>query len=130
MKRCAMRWNFTMADLPRMTESQLRRARKRIRRLCCNYDRGNCLLLDDGEPCVCAQSISCSLLCKWFREAVLPADRELYAEIMLHDVQKRCAECGKPFVTERQNARYCRVCAARRTRRKKREWAARNRGRP
>src|SRR5699024_8795015 len=36
-----------------------------------NYDAGNCLLLDDGEPCVCVQSISLSLLCRWFRVAVL-----------------------------------------------------------
>ena len=39
-----------------------------------NYDGGNCLLLDDGEPCVCVQSISLSLMCRWFRVAVLPLD--------------------------------------------------------
>ncbi|MCC8091058.1 MAG: cysteine-rich VLP domain-containing protein [Oscillospiraceae bacterium] len=117
-----------MADPPRMTEPQQRRAKKLIRRLCCNYDKGNCLLLDGGEPCICVQSISCSLLCKWFRGAVLPNDMELCAEIERNDAPKRCGECGKPFVTESKNARYCKVCAARRTRRKKREWAARNRG--
>ena len=41
--------------------------------LCCNYDQGNCTLLEDGEPCVCVQGISYSVLCKWFRNAVLPA---------------------------------------------------------
>ena len=44
-----------------MTEGQLRRARKLIRRLCANYDEGNCLALDEGEGCVCVQSISYSL---------------------------------------------------------------------
>ena len=44
-------------DKPRMTEGQLRRARKLIRRLCANYDEGNCLALDEGEGCVCVQSI-------------------------------------------------------------------------
>ena len=63
-------------DKPRMTEGQLRRARKLIRRLCANYDEGNCLALDEGEGCVCVQSISYSLLCRYFKEAVLPADAE------------------------------------------------------
>ena len=40
----------------------------------CNYDCGNCLLLDNGEECVCPQSITYSLICKWFRAAVLPLD--------------------------------------------------------
>ena len=51
-----------------MTEGQLRRARKLIRRLCANYDEGNCLALDEGEGCVCVQSISYSLLCRYFKE--------------------------------------------------------------
>ena len=41
---------------------------------CCNYDNGNCILLNNGEPCVCVQSISYSLICRWFRIAVLPLD--------------------------------------------------------
>ena len=68
-------------DKPRMTEGQLRRARKLIRRLCANYDEGNCLALDEGEGCVCVQSISYSLLCRYFKEAVLPAHAELCAAI-------------------------------------------------
>lgn len=30
--------------------SQLGRVNKLVRRLCSCYDRGNCILLDDGEP--------------------------------------------------------------------------------
>ena len=47
-----------MSDkLPRMDYRQHRRARRLVHE-CCNYDGGNCLLLDDGEPCVCVQSIA------------------------------------------------------------------------
>lgn len=53
--------------LPRLTPKQRQRANALIKRLCANYDNGNCLALDDGEPCACVQSISYSLLCKYFR---------------------------------------------------------------
>lgn len=81
----------------RMTPGQRRKANALIRKICCNYDNGNCIALDDGEECVCVQSISYSLLCKWFVNAVLPADKALYAEVMGQKV-KRCAECGAAFV--------------------------------
>lgn len=44
--------------LPRLTPKQRQKASALIKRLCANYDNGNCLALDDGEPCVCVQSIS------------------------------------------------------------------------
>lgn len=56
-----------MRMLPRLTPKQRQKANALIKRLCANYDGGNCLVLDDGEPCVCVQSISYSLLCKYFR---------------------------------------------------------------
>lgn len=43
-----------------MTYPQYRKARSLVH-ACCNYDHGNCIALDDGEECVCVQSISCSL---------------------------------------------------------------------
>lgn len=46
----------------RMNALQYRRMRKLVHR-CCNYCGGNCLLLDDGEACICVQEISHSLLC-------------------------------------------------------------------
>ena len=67
-------------NLPRMDYRQHRRARRLVHE-CCNYDEGNCLLLDDGESCVCVQSISLSLMCRWFRVAVLPLDGELAAAL-------------------------------------------------
>ena len=50
---------------PYMDYPQYRAARRLVHE-CCNYDNGNCILLDNGEPCVCVQSISYSLLCRWF----------------------------------------------------------------
>ena len=43
----------------RLTYPQYRAVRRLVHD-CCNYDGGNCLLLDDGEECVCPQSISYS----------------------------------------------------------------------
>ena len=64
-----------MKDIPRLTYQQYRAVRRLVHD-CCNYDGGNCLALDNGwEPCVCVQSITYSLVCKWFRAAVLPTDK-------------------------------------------------------
>lgn len=59
-------------------------------------DGGNCILLDDGEECVCVQSISYSLLCKWFRCAVLPLDEPLETALLFREELKRCVVCGHP----------------------------------
>ena len=48
--------------LPRMNIQQRRQANKLIKHLCANYQDGNCLLLDDGEPCVCVQSIAFTIM--------------------------------------------------------------------
>ena len=58
-----------MDEIKRLTPAQRARCNRLIRRLCANYDGGNCLPLDDGEGCVCVQMISYSLLCKYFRRA-------------------------------------------------------------
>lgn len=94
-----------------MTPQQRRQANALIRKNCCNYDNGNCIALDDGEECVCPQSISYSVLCKWFRNAVLPADKTLYAEVMQPQDVKRCTVCGKAFISSSNNAKYCEMCA-------------------
>ena len=98
--------------LPRMDYRQHRRARRLVHE-CCNYDEGNCLLLDDGEPCVCVQSISFSLMCHWFRVAVLPLDGELAAALLHRGSRKRCAVCGAAFVPKSNRGKYCPGCAGR-----------------
>ena len=76
-------------------------------------DEGNCLLLDDGVPCVCVQSISYSLMCRWFRVAVLPLDGELAAALLYRGSRKRCAVCGAAFVPKSNRGKYCPDCAGR-----------------
>lgn len=50
---------------------------------CCNCHKGDCLLLDDGEETKCVQLISrYGIYCNYFLKAVLPAEKELYTEIL------------------------------------------------
>ena len=85
-------------SLYRMTPAQRKQANALIRRECCNYEDGNCMLLDDGDTHTCPQMISFSVCCKWFRQAVLPQDKPLEAEIFRDKELKRCAICGRVFV--------------------------------
>ena len=111
-----------MDEIKRLMPAQRARCNRLIRRLCANYDGGNCLPLDDGEGCVCAQMISYSLLCRWFQAAVLPLDAALYAEIIKdRDEVKRCCECGATFQPKSNRAKYCAACAKRMRRRKEAE---------
>ena len=98
--------------IPVMDYRQYRRARRLVHE-CCNYDGGNCIALDDGEECVCVQSISYSLLCRWFRAAVLPLDRELETALFHRLDAKRCAVCGALFTPGSNRAKYCPECAGR-----------------
>ena len=92
--------------VPVMDYRQYRRARRLVHE-CCNYDGGHCIALDDGEECVCVQSISYSLLCRWFRAAVLPLDRELETALFHRLDAKRCAVCGALFTPGSNRAKYC-----------------------
>ncbi|CAK7012683.1 MAG: hypothetical protein DELT_03221 [Desulfovibrio sp.] len=114
--------------LPRMTHSQRQKAVRLIRNICCNYDDGNCVLLDNGQPCVCVQSISYSVNCKFFRRVLLmdKAGQSLEAEIFKDDTTKRCAVCGVAFRSTSNNAKYCEACA-KETLRKQKAAHARNR---
>ena len=115
-----------MPERIELTPSQRRQCNRLIKRLCANFDDGNCLLLDDGEPCVCPQTISYSLLCRYFRNAVLPADKELYAEIFKQRTY-RCAECGEAFVPNSNRQKYCTACGKRIHRKQKTESERRRR---
>ena len=113
--------------LPRMTPAQRRRANALIRKTCCNYENGNCLLLDDGEECVCPQSISYSLICRWFRAAVLPLDESLCAALLHRRERKKCVLCGGWYIPKSNRAKYCPECAKEEERRKTRERVRRHR---
>ncbi len=122
-------WCSTMADIPRMDDDQLREARKLIQKRCCNYDDGSCLIFDWSFCNICPQWISNSVICKWFRNAVLPNDKLLCAQILCtHDRIKQCLSCGAEFVPGSNRAKYCGKCAGQRRRSSKAAWARRKRG--
>ena len=100
------------AEIQSMDYRQYRAACRLVHE-CCNYDNGNCILLDNGEPCICVQSISYSLLCRWFRIAVLPLDGKLEAALLHRADRKRCTECGGYFLPKSNRGKYCPDCAGR-----------------
>ena len=110
------------AAIPHMTYQQYRATRKLVHQ-CCNYAEGNCFVLE----CVCVQSISYSLLCRWFRVAVLPQDSSLCAALLYRDKMKPCVTCGASFVPKSNRAKYCPDCASQERRRKTRDRVRRHR---
>ena len=67
----------------KITLRQARKINRLVRRECCNYDTGCCLLLDYGEKCRCVQVISrYGIYCKYFISSVLPIDKYLHKEIL------------------------------------------------
>ncbi len=95
-----------------MDYRQYRRARRLVRE-CCNYDNGQCIVLDEGDGCVCVQNISHSLLCRWFRVAVLPLDHQLETALYHRLKSRRCSECSSLFLPGSNRAKYCRECVVR-----------------
>lgn len=67
----------------KITPKQVERVHRLVRELCANCDEdGNCILLTDGEVHRCVQLISIyGIYYNYFKEAVLPSDRELYEQI-------------------------------------------------
>lgn len=104
--------NDKIEPIPVMDYRQYRRARRLVHE-CCNYIDGNCIALDDGEECVCVQSISYSLLFRWFRTAVLPQDKELETALFHRLNAKKCAVCGALFTPGSNRAKYCPECSTR-----------------
>ena len=99
--KCSMK-KSKPEPIPVMDYRQYRRARRLVHE-CCNYDGGHCIALDDGEECVlCPVLFSYSLLCQWFRAAVLPLDRELETALFHCLDAKRCAVCGALFTPRLQ----------------------------
>ena len=67
----------------KITPRQAEKVNRLVSELCANCDQdGNCVLLDDGEAHRCVQLISVyGIYCNYFKNAVLPADKELCEEI-------------------------------------------------
>ena len=108
-------------SLYRMTSAQRKQAASLIRRECCCFEDGNCIVLDDGDTCTCPQTISFSVCCKWFRWAVLPLDGTLEAEIFRDKDLKRCCGLRRRVRPQIQPGKILPGCAARVHRRQKTE---------
>lgn len=84
----------------KINEKQAARVHHLARDECANFEDGNCLILDDGDECRCVQLFSISSIsCRYFRDAVLPLDAALHAEITGQNAhpknRHRCAERRK-----------------------------------
>lgn len=90
----------------RLTPGQLRSVRG-LTKHCCNFFDGECLLLDG----VCPQHISRSLLCRWFRRAVLPRQPKLEQAILSPKKLRRCEVCGTGILARSGRTKYCPACA-------------------
>ena len=93
-------------SLFRLTPGQLRSVRGLTKR-CCNFLDGDCLLLGG----VCPQHISRSLLCRWFRRAVLPQQPKLEQAILSPKKLRRCEVCGTGILARSGRTKYCPACA-------------------
>ena len=112
----------------KITPKQRTKINALVRKACCNCYKGNCLLLDDGEETKCVQLISrYGIYCNYFKNAVLPTDKELFAEIVQPSHQKKCQICKSFFVPKAKNQRYCPGCAAVQKRKKAAERQRRKR---
>ena len=67
----------------RITKQQESAIRNLVRRRCANYRKGNCLLLDGLEERSCVQLLcSSGIFCRYFQDAVLPGEKDLYTQIL------------------------------------------------
>ena len=109
--------------LIRMTPNQHKRANALIHKLCCNYCDGICIVLD----CECVQCNSYSVMCKWFRSAILPQDKALLTEVVQPEKFKRCVICGTAFTPKSNRGKYCEQCARTERKKKKAEYEKKRR---
>ena len=74
----------------KITPKQSEKVNRLVLERCANCDEdGNCILLDDGEAHRCVQLISIyGIYCNYFKDAVLPSDRELYEQIKIINKSK------------------------------------------
>lgn len=65
-----------------ITPAQVERVNALIRSTCCNCIKDRCLLLGGGRDSPCIQLLCVTgIYCRYFREGVLPSEKELYKEI-------------------------------------------------
>ena len=113
-----------MSAIIRLEPKQSRRVNALVSRECCNYDNGNCILLD----CTCPQTITYShIICKLFKTAVLPLDKELHIELMKPKNTRVCTVCGAEFTAPTRKFKYCDNCRKIVNRKQKAEYQRKKR---
>ena len=100
-------------------EVNIRRVSSIVRKECCNCrPDGTCILLDDVDSHRCPQIQSKQLLCRFARNAVIPIDPALMADLVCEGSTKNCVVCGVPFIPRSNRMKYCPRCAVEVRRRK------------
>lgn len=103
-----------MINIVHMTTEQSRKANSLIKQSCANYDAAlnNCIALDDGAAAPgCPQMLTHSLLCKYFKNAVLPTEPGLEAQIRKTREVAKCSKCGALIAKTNNRRKYCDTCA-------------------
>ena len=102
-----------------------------IKKQCCNYYQGNSLLLDDGDTHTCPQLITPShIICRYFLDAVLPADKTLLKDLRSESVVMMvCSLCGKKTERTGRNQKFCPDCAKKKQRQRNAEYMSAKRSR-
>jgi len=127
-------WKFeTVTNGVRLYE-HTKKASSLISAECCNYDKGNCVLLDNGVGHKCSQVVSDKICCGWFLKAVLPLDKKLEANIFSKDSKpgekghiKKCAICKKGIDSNSNRSKYCPICAKKVMKKQQAEYARKKR---
>ena len=84
-----------------LTRDQRAAIRKQVTKCCANYDNQDQLCLPLDCPCYMLQKWWTGSYCRYFREAVLPADPALESAITGEDTsmrQKTCPVCGSRYL--------------------------------
>jgi predicted nucleic acid-binding Zn ribbon protein len=119
--------DMKMSTPRELTNKERTAIKKLVVSLCANYDyEYGCLPL--GCPCVMLNKCWTGAYCRYFREAVLPADPNLEAAVSGRTMKKRsCAVCGTPFPMNGRKAYCSTACAEKAHRKQKRDSIRRKR---
>ena len=114
-----------------LTLKQFAEIKAMIKSRCCNCYQGNCLLLDDGYTHTCPQLITPShIICRYFLDAVLPADKTLLKDLRSESVVMMvCSLCGKKTERTGRNQKLCPDCAKKKQRQRNAEYMSAKRSR-
>lgn len=112
-----------MAELSKRDKNRIR---KHVTKCCSNYSKEYGCLPLETECYMFSVGFTDSKLCKYYEQAVLPTDAELYA--LFKGVPTRvCKQCGQPFSAIGKKTYCSEQCAAEARRRQTTERVKRHR---